>query len=154
SWRQLLMAYAQEDVEKVALRNADLVMPVYRPIVPYLQRLKVERYEVCYNVLNGAHLAEKADYRLREPLRVISVGRQFKEKNPDNVIRAIAGMPGVTLTLVGDGSHHEYLREVAAGCGAAERVFMHRSLPNDELCRLLAECDIFAVHTEYWELSK
>ena len=27
-------------------------------------------------------------------------------------------------------------------------------MPNDELCRKLPEFDIFATHTEYWELSK
>ena len=30
-----------------------LVMPVYKPIVPYLDRLGVKRVKICYNVLNG-----------------------------------------------------------------------------------------------------
>ena len=34
------VTYAQQDIERVGLLNADLVMPVYKPIVPYLQRLR------------------------------------------------------------------------------------------------------------------
>jgi len=141
-------------VEKTALRNADLVMPVYRPIVPYLERLGVRRYEVCYNVLNPAHLKEKADYALHSPVRIISVGRQFHEKNPDNLIRAVASLPNVQLTLVGDGSYHDYLRRVADETGCGERFVFHRALSNDALCSMLPEFDIFAVHSEYWEIAK
>lgn len=148
------VTYAQQDVERVGLLNADLVMPVYKPIVPYLQRLGVTRYEVCYNSLNPTHLRRKDDYTLHDPVRVISVGRQFAEKNPDNLIRAIAAMPNVHFTLVGDGSHHRHLRDVAAECGIMDRAEFFASMPNDELCRRLPGFDIFATHTEYWELSK
>ena len=54
-------------IEREALCNADLVMPVYRPILPYLQRLGVQRTEVCYNVLNRLHLREGRNYAGREP---------------------------------------------------------------------------------------
>jgi glycosyltransferase involved in cell wall biosynthesis len=154
SWRHLLAGYAQESVATVALRHADLAMPVYQSIVPYLQRLKVERYEVCYNTLNPTHLAAKQDYRLHDPVRIISAGRQFKKKNPDNIIRAVARMPKAHLTLIGDGTHHEYLREVVAGCGVADRILMRQSMSNDELCDSLPDYDLFAVHTEYRGLPK
>lgn len=149
-----LATRAMETVEREGLRDADLVMPVYRPIVPYLERLGVTRYEVCYNVLNPALLGRKSDYSLGQPVRVVSVGRQFAEKNPDNLIRAVAALPGVELTLVGDGDHHDYLRQVAEDAGVSDRVMFHRALPNDELCRRLPGFDIFAVHSEYWEISK
>jgi L-malate glycosyltransferase len=154
TWRHRLMAYAQQDVERIALHHADLVMPVYLPIVPYLRRLNITRYEVCYNVLNPEHLGAKRDYSLHDPVRMISVGRQFKEKNPENIIRAVARMSRAQLLLVGDGPLHDHLRRIAEDCGAADRVVMRRSVPNDELCRILPDHDIFAVHTEYWELSK
>jgi glycosyltransferase involved in cell wall biosynthesis len=145
---------AQQDIERIGLRNADLVMPVYKPIIRYLDRLGVTRYEVCYNSLNPTYLRKKDDYALHRPVRVISVGRQFAEKNPDNLIKAVRAMPAVHLTMVGDGSHHQHLREVAASCGIADRVEFIPSIDNDELCRRLPEFDIFATHSEYWELSK
>jgi glycosyltransferase involved in cell wall biosynthesis len=148
------VTWAQQDIERIGLLNADLVMPVYKPIVPYLRRLGVTRYEVCYNSLNPTHLQSKNDYRLHDPVRVLSVGRQFAEKNPDNLIKAAMRLPNVRLTLVGDGSHHGYLRQVAAACNASDRVEFIASLPNDELCRRLPDFDIFATHSEYWEISK
>ena len=59
---QKLIAHAQKGIEQIGLLNADLVMPVYRPIVPYLERVGVKDYQVCYNVLNPNHLGEKVDY--------------------------------------------------------------------------------------------
>jgi len=145
---------AQQDIERIGLINADLVMPVYKPIAPYLDRLGVTRYEVCYNSLNPTFLCKKDDYALHRPVRVISVGRQFAEKNPDNLIKAVAALPAVHLTMVGDGSHHRHLCDVATACGIADRVEFIPSIANDELCRRLPNFDIFATHSEYWELSK
>lgn len=154
SWLKRLVNHVQQDIERIGLLNADLVMPVYQPIVPYLKRMGVIRYEVCYNSLNPTNLRKKDDYSLHNPVRVISVGRQFEEKNPDNLIRAVAKMRGVSLTLVGDGPYHAHLREVARECGIPDQVEFRTSVPNDELCRTLPEFDIFATHSEYWEIAK
>jgi glycosyltransferase involved in cell wall biosynthesis len=145
---------AMEAVEKESLRHADMVLPVYRPIIPYLERMGVKKFEVAYNVLNADFLREKEDYSLHKPVRLISVGRHFKEKNPENIIRAIARLPNTHLTLVGDGPHQSYLHDVVQECQVENQVTFQPVIPNDELCRQLAECDIFVVHTEYWELSK
>ncbi len=149
-----LAGRAIESVERIALRNAELVLPVYRAILPYLKGLGVERYEVAYNVLNPSSLRRKEDYRLHDPVRVVSVSRQVKEKNPDNLIRAVAQLPNIRLTVVGDGPYHDHLRKVAEETAVADRVTFHRALPNDELCRGHPNYDIFAAHTDYWEISK
>lgn len=154
NWKEWLAVKAVGPIERAGLLAADLALPVYRPIVPFLQRIGMDRFEVAYNVLNPKTLSEKTDYTIGDMVRVISVGRQFAAKNPDNLIKAVAQMPRVELTIVGDGSHHEYLRQVAADSGAAGRIIFHRALSNDELCNQLPGFDIFAVHTEYWEISK
>jgi glycosyltransferase involved in cell wall biosynthesis len=143
-----------EHIEATGLRNADLVMPVYEPIVPYLRRLGVGRVEVCYNVLNRLHLRSKPDYALHRPARIIYVGRLFDEKNPENIIRAVARLPEVVLTVVGDGPILGALEELTEQLGVQERVRFLPAVANDALCGMLAEHDIFAVHTEYWEISK
>lgn len=152
-WRDRLLGRAIAAVERRALRDADLVLPVYEPIVPFLRRLGVERYQVAYNVLNS-RLVQKVDYRLHAPARVISVGRQLEQKNPEHLVRAVAALDGVELTLVGDGPSHEDLVALTRELGVEDRVRFERALPNDQLCQLLAEQDVFATHTEYWELSK
>lgn len=152
--RARIEAYATKSVESLTLRNAALVLPVYLPIIPYLERLGVERYEVAYNMLNPSHLRVKDEYALHRPARVLSVGRQTAEKNPDRLIAAVARLPGVELTLVGDGPMHDHLRDTAVREGVQARVRFERAIRNAELCRRLPEFDVFATHTEYWELSK
>lgn len=141
-------------IERYTLRRADLVLPVYRPIVPYLEQLRVPHYEVAYNMLNTTALREKSSYELNRPPEVVSVGRQFEAKNPENLIRAIAGIDGARLTLIGSGPLHDQLREVAQETGARDRIDFLSALSNDEVCARLAAADVFATHSEYWELSK
>jgi glycosyltransferase involved in cell wall biosynthesis len=141
-------------LEREGLRPAELVMPVYKPILPYLERLRIERVEVCYNVLNKLHLREKTDYTLHDPARIIYVGRLFGDKDPANIIRAVAGLDGVHFTIVGDGPIRPRLEALAAELGLGARVTFRPAVPNDQLCEMLAEADLFAVHTEHWEISK
>ncbi len=141
-------------MQRYALRCADLVMPVYEPIIPYLTRRGVERYKVVYNALDANNLVKKDDYRLRSPVRMVSVGRQIAEKNPDNVLRALARIPETHLTLVGDGPYHERLKSLAKDLGIADRVAFHKSIPNSELCAQLPDFDFSVIHSEYWEISK
>jgi len=130
-------------------------MPVYKSILPYLQRLGIrERVEVCYNVTNRERLRQKPGYDLHQPARVICVGRLYGEKNPTQIIRAIAQLPGVQLTIVGDGPLRPELEQLARDLRVADRVIFRPSVMNDELCELLAQQDIFAVHTQAWEINK
>ena len=154
SWQDRLFAMLFDAIEIRGLRDAELVLPVYRPIVPYLERVGCANYEVAYNVLNEDHLRKKDAYALHRPVKVISVGRHFALKNPGNIIRAVAAMPEVEFTLVGDGAFQESLETLARESGAGDRIIFRPAIPNDELCRVLPEYDIFAIHTEHWEISK
>jgi glycosyltransferase involved in cell wall biosynthesis len=153
-WKRRLAFEAMLKFEKETLKTADWVLPVYEPIRGYAERRGARRIEVCYNVINPEHLRKKESYSLHRPPRIISVGRQIPAKNPDNLIRAAARLPEVELTLVGDGESHGHLRQVARDCGLSSRVVFRQSVPNDELCAALPEFDLFATHTEYWEISK
>ncbi len=143
-----------QHIESTGLSNADLVMPVYKPIVPYLRRLGIAHVDVFYNVLNGDYLRAKTDYALHHPARVIYVGRLLDEKDPTPIIRAIAAIPTAELTIVGDGPLRPRLESLVADLALGERVIFRPAIENDVLCEMLAEQDIFAVHTEYWEISK
>jgi glycosyltransferase involved in cell wall biosynthesis len=152
--RERLELAAMQGVERMALRGADLVLPVYQCILPYLERIGVERYQVAYNMLNGNHLSRKRDYGLGGSIEIISVGRQFPGKRPVNLLSAVSELPVTRLTLVGDGPDHELLRRMATGYGIEDRVTFQAAISNDELCQRLPSCDIFSVHSEYRELSK
>jgi len=144
----------REKIEKNYLSLANIILPVYSPIIPYLKRLKLTNYEICYNVINPKSITKKTNYALCSPVRIISVGRQFKEKNPINIIKAIEQIPNTTLTIVGDGPYHSLLYDYVKTHNLLDKVFFIKSMPNDLLCKTLNEYDLFAVHTEFFEISK
>jgi len=141
-------------LEREGLRSADLVMPVYEPILPYLQRLGVLRVKVCYNILNGEQLRVKENYRAGRPFRIISVGRLIPEKNPANLIEAVAHLHDTELTIVGDGPERPNLEALTERRGVSARIHFKPAVPNDDLCAQMPDFDLFAIHTEYWELNK
>jgi len=152
--REIAYWNALRSVEETVLKNANLVLPVYKPIIPYLKSMGLNNYEVAYNVLNPDYLKQKKSYALHSPVRLISVGRHFREKNPENIIRALMKLPNAHLTLVGDGPYQDQLVRVAVECGVAGRTSFLPAVPNDQLCAMLPDFDIFVVHTEYWEIGK
>ena len=143
-----------EVLERKGLERADLVMPVYLPIIPYLDRMGVTRYDVCYNVLNGDRLRKKESYECESGFRVLCVGRLFDAKYPDNIIHAVRAMPGAELTIVGDGPARAPLQRLVGELGCADRVHFLPAVPNDDLCAMMPSFDVFAIHSEYWELNK
>ena len=153
SWKRRLRLEIQKKFESETLRNADCVIPVYESIREYAWRHSAKRVEVIYNVINPTHLRQKVCYELHTPPRIISVGRQIAGKNPDNLIKAIQETDA-ELTLVGNGEYHKYLKSVAQECGIADRVIFKQVVPNDELCEMLPEYDIFAAYTDYPEIPK
>jgi glycosyltransferase involved in cell wall biosynthesis len=153
NWRSKLKIRSHLYFEKITLANADMVLPVYEPIIAYLKRMNVVNYKVIYNTLNPDFLKKKVDYKLHDPVKVISVGRLIKEKCPDNLIRAIKTL-NAELMIVGDGAQASYLRQVAQDENLLDRVVFRPAIQNDELCKMLPEYDIFATHSEYWEISK
>ncbi len=158
SWRSNWLVYLMYKrmvwFEDESLKNADIVLPVYEPIRGYAIDHGAKQIKVCYNVLNPDFLYQKKIYSLHIPPRIISVGRQLSGKNPEYLIRAMALLPGVELTLVGDGPYHNHLKQVAKKYNIEDRVFFYKTIPNDRLCQSLTEYDIFATHTDYWEISK
>ena len=143
-----------EYIEHEGLIHADMVMPVYRSILPYLARHGVTRTDVCYNVLNMERLRAKTSYQKHDPFRIVCVGRLFDDKNPTHLIGAVAALPNTELTIVGDGPLRPALQQLTNELGLAARVRFEPAIPNDDLCEMLPEFDLFAVHTDYWELNK
>lgn len=156
SLKPLLLSYASIALEKSSIKDATLILPVYTGIIPYLKEYgaREEQIEICYNVINPEHLQVKTDYGLHGNPRLISVGRQFKEKDCSKIIEAVSRIDGVEYHLYGDGEYHERHVELARRLGIEERVFFFKSAPNDELCRLLPTFDLFVTHIEFFGISK
>ncbi len=135
------------------LHAADEVLPVYKPIVPYLEKHGIRRYKVIYNAV-GHGLVPKQNYELNRPARLICVGRFERSiKDPTNIVRGMAELPDTKLTFVGDGPLSDTLANVAQSVGVADRVELIRAMPNARLLELLQEQDIFVFHSTL-QLSK
>ncbi len=153
-WGRRVRDWGYRRFERPVLEDADRVLPVYSPVVPYLDRLGLKNYEVAFNVVNSECLSPKESYQLHQPPRVACVGRQFRDKNPENLIRAVSELPPVELTLFGRGDYHEKLKALSGELKASARIHFVSAIPNNELCLLLKDFDIFAAHSETWEISK
>ena len=148
-----LIAQATERFTRMALQGADEVLPVYKPIIPYLEKRRVSHYKVIYNAV-GHTLTPKQSQALHKPARLICVGRFERSiKDPTNIVRAMADVPDAELTLVGDGQLSDKLVDLARDIGVSDRVEFIRAMPNARLLELLQEQDIFVFHSTL-QLSK
>lgn len=140
-------------MERQVVAGADAVLPVYRGILPYLDRMGARNVMVAYNVLDSA-LRPKTDYGLASPPRLICAGRQYPEKDASNLLRAVAEFPDIRIDLIGDGPLHQTLVTLAANLGLGERARFLPSLDNRTLCASLPDYDLFAIHSQAMELNK
>jgi glycosyltransferase involved in cell wall biosynthesis len=143
-----------QPLETHGLQHADLVMPVYRSIVPYLERLHIERYQVVYNVV-GHGITPRVSWPLSDPPHLVCVGRQERgEKDPRPIIEAVTALPGIRLTVVGDGPLHGEIEHIVARSAARGRIQLVQALPNEEILQLMSSADMFVYQSDIHELSK
>jgi glycosyltransferase involved in cell wall biosynthesis len=75
------------------------------------------------------------------------VGRLAPQKNLPALLRAVQGLPGASLRVIGDGPDHDHLAALADQLGA--RVEWCGRRPQADLPRLLAECQVFTLPSFY-----
>ncbi len=153
--KRKIIGQAVEPLEVIGIANADFVIAVYSPIVPYLRKHGVARWEVVHNAVGyGARAKQSYDI---DPHRVkaICIGRQqSQEKDPSHILEAVADLPAVHLTLVGTGDLHNDLRAKAAALGIADRTEFITALPNARVLELLGESDLVVYCSHNYEISK
>ena len=82
SFSRRFLARGLDRLRSRVLKDADEVLPVYEPAVPFLQSLGVSDFQVCYNVLNPSAIKRKTDYKLNKTVNIVCVSRQFQTKDP------------------------------------------------------------------------
>jgi len=153
-WRFRVQLWAGIALERATISSADCVVCVYRFIEPFAKRMGARRVEVIYNVVNAANIRIKTDYALHQPPQLILPGRQMIRKDPRPVLQALAELPEVKLTLIGDGPLHDEAVDLAQRLGLSARCQFPRSMPNDRLCRSLADHDVLISVNDYGGVSK
>jgi glycosyltransferase involved in cell wall biosynthesis len=76
---------------------------------------------------------------------VLSTGALIPRKGHDVVIEAVAGLPGVTLLIAGEGPERPRLEALVRKLRATDRIRLLGSVPHDDLPRLLAAADVMAL---------
>jgi L-malate glycosyltransferase len=154
TWQRKIAGIAIESVEIASIKHADFVVSVYSPIIPYLEKHGVSRYEVVHNAV-GFGGPVKTDYAICDRVKALCVGRQESlQKNPALIIEAVAALPSIDLTLIGDGDLHESLRALADKLGVSERVRFIRRMPNIQVLKEMAAADLYVYCSDNWEISK
>lgn len=75
---------------------------------------------------------------------VVSVGHLIDRKGHDFAIRAVAGLPGVTLMIAGDGPREGALRDLVASLGIGDRVRFLGHVDQHRLPALYGAADVTA----------
>jgi glycosyltransferase involved in cell wall biosynthesis len=76
---------------------------------------------------------------------VLFVGRLDQEKNVDQLIRAVAAVPGVRAEIVGDGACRERLTALAESLGVRERVRFRGFVSDQELVLAYQRTAVFCM---------
>jgi len=132
-------ARVYEAVQCMALRRADAVIAVSRPLVCRLIRSGVPR-ERIHCVPNGfappEHTLERSAARQKlgiHPDACVAawVGRLSREKGPDVMLDAISKCdPSWRFSIVGDGPERDRLRQQAARLNIGDRITWHGFVSN------------------------
>lgn len=141
-------------LEKKVYKECDLVLPVYKSIITYLIKRKIENYQVCYNFLNNEFLEKKENYVLSSSAKAICIGRQTKGKEPFHIISALKEVDNIIVTFIGDGEYHDQLIAHAKKEGVLHKTDFIKRMENSKLCKILKQYDFMVINTEYDELPK
>jgi glycosyltransferase involved in cell wall biosynthesis len=126
-----------ETVQSYALRFADAVIAVSRPLVGKLERVGVKRQRITW-VPNGfapTKLLERNVARRQlglhpDRLTIGWIGRLSAEKGPDVMLEALARTDDdIALSMIGAGRELDSLVERARELGLSERVTWHGAVP-------------------------
>ena len=140
-----------EWLQKRAYRRFDAVVAVSRPIQELLARSGVpaSRLHLIPNAFDAGRAApERARARAAlgiggPEFRLGWVGRLTHEKGADVLVEALARVPSVALSVVGDGADRPVLEARASALGLADRVTWHGRLP--DAGRLAGAFDLFVL---------
>ena len=78
-------------------------------------------------------------------LRVLAVGRLTYYKDFETLVRAVAGVAGLQLVLVGEGEERPAIERVLAAAGSPGNVRLAGAVDDEALRGWLADCDVLAL---------
>ena len=145
SFKESLIKHCDLKLWKL-LAHVDKILPAYRGIIDYLDKLHIsqDKYEVLYNkVCMDYSKNMKSSFVIGEQLRILCVGQQIANKNPEHIIRSLRQIDNVRLDIVGMGPLNQYLKNLVRELGLLDKVNFIDSLSNEVLCGQMCSYDFF-----------
>ncbi len=145
SWRQT----AALQLERHACQAADIVVVAAeadRRTIVARYHLDARHVHVSPNYVE-ADVFRPISGTLREPGRVVFIGRLDEQKNVRALVTAVAGVDGCALSVIGDGPLRVELEALARDCGADVTFLGTR--PHSELPVLLNQSSVFILPSLY-----
>jgi glycosyltransferase involved in cell wall biosynthesis len=142
------LAPAMGRAARLALRRADLVLPVSEAMRSSLARLApAARFRVVPNVADDDLFRPGA----QEGSHLLSAGLmgENESKGFDVLLRALAQLPGRELELVGDGPLRRRYEELARELGVADRVRFTGVLTKPELAERMQTARLFVLASRF-----
>ena len=147
---------AIEAVEIISIQNADYVLPVYSPIIPYLKKHNVKKYELIYNAVCLGCRAKSTD-KINKKVKLLTVGRQvLNEKDPSPIIEAVLEINkfDIEYTLIGNGNIHQRLINKFKDVKGFDRIKFVKSMDNKEVLKVMRTSDLYVYSSNNYEISK
>lgn len=80
-----------------------------------------------------------------ESFKILAIGRLTYYKGHETLIRAMAGVQGARLILVGEGDRKKSLQRLIKALGVEDRVTLAGYMPDREVSALLETCDVLCL---------
>lgn len=135
-------------VETVACRRAAAVVTLTERLADRVRGCGAPVHVVPSGVRGPAYTAAPTG-----GAGILYVGRLHPQKGLDTLVRAAALLPGVPVTLAGDGPERAALEQLAGQLGVAGRVLVTGFRPHREVPALLAAADVVVLPSRYEELG-
>ena len=131
---------------RASFAEADLMLGVAPYIADILAPLNIRRFHVMHEIGRGPIPPEHPRQNELGQLKLLHVGRTIRTKGLRDTVRAMGhlrDMPGVSLTVAGDGADMPACRAEAERLDLMDRITFLGKQPRDRVEELYAQADAF-----------
>ena len=151
-WKKIIVKSIIYKIKEIFFYSYKL-LPVYSTATYIIKDMKLNNYKICYNFIGeGEKIREYKNKK--KIINLICTNRQFKDKNPINIIKAIKEIENVKLTLIGNGTYHHLLKNYVITNKLKNKVLFIKNIINSEYLKILNKSDILILHSNILEFSK
>ena len=149
--KKIIFFLIRTKINKILIESYKL-MPVYNSATNYIKQFNIKNYVICYNFIGK--LKNKKTKHLNNTFKLICTNRQFKDKNPINIVKAVSKVNNVKLTLVGDGNYHQRIKKYVKKNKLGNKIILIKSIENQKYLKILRDNHALILHSDLQEFGK